>query len=123
MLIKTNGEWHLKTILVPDLGRKCDFCCPADEIEQPLNWFGSSQSIGKKRLLGGINRWVFVKGASIWVVFPSAKVLNMCIIVSKALKSTALNHIMEKAVAPTPALLPGKPHGRGSLVACRPWGH
>ena len=24
---------------------------------------------------------------------------------------------------PTPVLLPGKPHGRGSLVGCSPWGH
>ena len=28
----------------------------------------------------------------------------------------------EKAVAPTPALLPGKPHGWRSLVGCSPWG-
>ena len=25
-------------------------------------------------------------------------------------------------MAPTPVLLPGKPHGRGSLVHCSPWG-
>ena len=24
---------------------------------------------------------------------------------------------------PTPVLLPGKSHGRGSLVGCSPWGH
>ena len=30
---------------------------------------------------------------------------------------------MEKAVAPTPVLLPGKSHGRRSLVGCSPWGH
>ena len=24
---------------------------------------------------------------------------------------------------PTPVLLPGKPHGRRSLVGCSPWGH
>ena len=29
---------------------------------------------------------------------------------------------MEKAMAPTPVLLPGKPHGRRSLVGCSPWG-
>ena len=28
----------------------------------------------------------------------------------------------EKAMAPTPVLLPGKSHGRGSLVRCSPWG-
>ena len=30
--------------------------------------------------------------------------------------------IMEKAMAPTPVLLPGKSHGRRSLVGCSPWG-
>ena len=29
---------------------------------------------------------------------------------------------MEKAMAPTPVLLPGKSHGRRSLVGCSPWG-
>jgi len=29
----------------------------------------------------------------------------------------------EKAMAPTPILLPGKSHGRRSLVGCSPWGH
>ena len=29
----------------------------------------------------------------------------------------------EKAMAPTPVLLPGKPHGRRSPVGCSPWGH
>jgi len=29
----------------------------------------------------------------------------------------------EKATAPTPVLLPGKSHGRRSLVGCSPWGH
>ena len=28
----------------------------------------------------------------------------------------------EKAMAPTPALLPGKSHGRKGLVGCSPWG-
>ena len=28
----------------------------------------------------------------------------------------------EKAVAPTPVLLPGKSHGWRSLVGCSPWG-
>ena len=30
---------------------------------------------------------------------------------------------MEKAMDPTPVLLPGKPHGQRSLVGCGPWGH
>jgi len=29
----------------------------------------------------------------------------------------------EKAMAPTPVLLPGKSHGPRSLVGCSPWGH
>ena len=29
---------------------------------------------------------------------------------------------LEKAMAPTPVLLPGKSHGRRSLVGCSPWG-
>ena len=29
---------------------------------------------------------------------------------------------MEKAMAPTPVLLPGRSHGRRSLVGCSPWG-
>ena len=28
----------------------------------------------------------------------------------------------ERAMAPTPVLLPGEPQGRGSLVGCSPWG-
>ena len=35
---------------------------------------------------------------------------------------TALLWSSEKAMAPTPVLLPGKSHGRGSLVGCSPWG-
>ena len=30
--------------------------------------------------------------------------------------------IAEKAMAPTPVLSPGKPHGRRSLMGCSPWG-
>ena len=30
--------------------------------------------------------------------------------------------VSEKAMAPTPVLLPGKSHGRRSLVGCSPWG-
>ena len=29
---------------------------------------------------------------------------------------------LEKAMAPTPVLLPGKSHGQRSLVGCSPWG-
>ena len=30
---------------------------------------------------------------------------------------------LEKAMAPTPVLLPGKSHGQRSLVGCSPWAH
>ena len=30
---------------------------------------------------------------------------------------------LEKAMAATPVLLPGKSHGQKSLVGCSPWGH
>ena len=33
-----------------------------------------------------------------------------------------LRYAAEKAMAPTPVLLPGKSHGRRSLVGCSPWG-
>ena len=33
-----------------------------------------------------------------------------------------LTLLSEKAMAPTPVLLPGKSHGRRSLVGCSPWG-
>ena len=35
---------------------------------------------------------------------------------------TILALLLEKAMAPTPVLLPGKSHGRRSLVGCSPWG-
>ena len=34
-----------------------------------------------------------------------------------------INIYVEKATAPSPVLLPGKSHGRRSLVGCSPWGH
>ena len=35
---------------------------------------------------------------------------------------TGFRILAEKAMAPTPVLLPGKSHGRRSLVGCSPWG-
>ena len=35
----------------------------------------------------------------------------------------ASNHFVEKAMAPTTVLMPGKSHGRRRLVGCSPWGH
>ena len=34
-----------------------------------------------------------------------------------------ISHFSEKAMAPTPVLLPWKSHARRSLVGCSPWGH
>ena len=36
---------------------------------------------------------------------------------------SGLGHFSEKAMAPTPVLLPGKSHGQRSLVGFSPWGH
>ena len=36
--------------------------------------------------------------------------------------ATELDTTSEEAMAPTPVLLPGKSHGRRSLVGCSPWG-
>ena len=40
----------------------------------------------------------------------------------KSLLSKFLNIIRRRQWHPTPVLLPGKSHGRGSLVGCSPWG-
>ena len=41
----------------------------------------------------------------------------------KSTNSSVLSFVLEKAMDPTPALLPGKSHGWRSLVGCSPWGH
>ena len=38
------------------------------------------------------------------------------------LEKAVLADSEEKAMAPTPVLLPGKSHGRRSLAGCSPWG-
>ena len=51
-----------------------------------------------------------------WAGFPvSQQVLLVTCFVYSSLYA-------EKAMAPTPVLSPGKPHGRRSLVGCSPWG-
>ena len=47
--------------------------------------------------------------------FPSLHLLPSLDLVTLVLK-------VEKALVPTPVLLPGKSHGRRSLVGCSPWG-
>ena len=42
---------------------------------------------------------------------------------SIVVNNAAINIGLEKAMAPTPVLLPRKSHGRRSLVGCSPWGH
>ena len=36
--------------------------------------------------------------------------------------SKIYTYLSEKAIAPTPVLLPGKSHGQRNLVGCSPWG-
>ena len=40
----------------------------------------------------------------------------------RVLVSCVVPEFLEKAMAPTPVFLPGKSHGRRSLVGCSPWG-
>ena len=40
----------------------------------------------------------------------------------QVLLTLKLVHMWQKAMAPTPELLPGKSHGWRSLVGCSPWG-
>ena len=47
------------------------------------------------------------------VLHQSSKALSYC---------CSWSYRPEKAMAPTPVLLPGKSHGRRSLVGCSPWG-
>ena len=51
--------------------------------------------------------------------------LRVCVI--HGLRTTVLDHgariCRRRQWHPTPGLLPGKPHGRRSLVGCSPWGH
>ena len=39
------------------------------------------------------------------------------------ISSPLVQHIRRRQWHPTPVLLPGKSHGRRSLVGCSPWGH
>ena len=49
---------------------------------------------------------------------------NICIYKADSLCCIAETNtiLSEKAMAPTPVLLPGKSHGRRSLVGCSLWG-
>ena len=49
---------------------------------------------------------------------------DICILTADSLCCIAETNtiLSEKAMAPTPVLLPGKSHGRRSLVGCSPWG-
>ena len=60
---------------------------------------------------------VTMKGLSIWPPKPECPGSNSCSTISLCLRlSICTWH-------PTPVLLPGKSHGRRSLVGCSPWGH
>ena len=49
--------------------------------------------------------------------------IPLYICTTSSLLKYILDSCAEKAMAPTPVLLPGKSHGRRSLVGCSPWGH
>ena len=40
----------------------------------------------------------------------------------KGVSMQMVAHFLEKAMAPTPVLLPGTSHGQRSLLGCSPWG-
>ena len=50
-----------------------------------------------------------------WLLHRMSLLLRYCICLW-------LDSTLEKAMHPTPVLLPGKSHGRRSLVGCSPWG-
>ena len=64
-----------------------------------------------------------------WVAMPSSKGSSpprnqTCVSCLQHWQAGSLPLVppAEKAVAPTPVLLPGKSHGRRGLVGCSPWG-
>ena len=65
----------------------------------------------------------------LWLQSPSTVILEAKKIKSLTVSifSPSICHDVmgpaEKAMAPTPVLLPGKSHGRRSLVGYSPWGH
>ena len=52
---------------------------------------------------------------------PSIKTLFIMLLLSSSLVPLSVN-IWRRQWHPTPVLLPGKSHGRRSLVGCSPWG-
>ena len=60
-------------------------------------------------------------GTTDW--FKIWKVIHQGCILSPCLFNFYAEYIRRRQWHPTPVLLPGKPHGRRSLVSCSPWGH
>ena len=55
-----------------------------------------------------------VKTGDLWILFELHIIIVFVI---------SYSLIGRRQWHPTPVLLPRKPHGRGSLVGCSPWGH
>ena len=56
------------------------------------------------------------------VGFSLIVVQTLSVAATRRLSCPAVCGILEQEMAPTPVLLPGKSHGRRSLVGCSPWG-
>ena len=56
-------------------------------------------------------------------IFSCARQPSICMFsLEKCLFTSAALNYQRRQWHPTPGLLPGKPHGRRSLVGCSPWG-
>ena len=65
--------------------------------------------------------WMYVCVCFVTSVFLAYKSLDK-IQITRCWSFNPVLLVVEKALAPTPVLLPGKSHGRRSLVGCGPWG-
>ena len=54
---------------------------------------------------------------------PSLQLPGLFFLTASASNAGGSQAPLEKAMAPTPVLLPGESHGRRTLVGCSPWGH
>ena len=57
-----------------------------------------------------------------WSAFSMREVYLNCRTLTQE-SSGIISHIWRRQWPPTPVLLPGRSHGRRSLVGCSPWGH
>ena len=60
------------------------------------------------------------------MIGTTQSVLYCCLLISHVFPFQLSRHLLKdqrRQWQPTPVLLPGKSHGRSSLVGCSPWGH